>query len=569
MNLKEAQNKLNFKYLLLIFVLASITAFGIFWYSNKSTPSFITLIKPYQPKNYTEQDEFRNSAINFIRSVAESYFGEKEIQYPKKLETEGSWNITIFLYKDGKLLTKGSEIREGGSLYSILEKTTQSILKGISRNEIQNSRFLITFYRPPEEPFSIIEYKGEGKEVLNDLVITRQFTKEQLLKKIEEAKNFLFRMNNSEEGGFYKKYEATNDFLEKRLHTVYTASIIYTLLNIYDFDKDEKILEKVPEWTDFILSMQSKEKETYGAFHYSYYYEKEEKEMKFPVGTTALSIFTLLDVFHITGDPKYLEGAKLGADWLLTMQMENGVMRPQRIFKNGSWMYYDEESLLYNGQVLAALSRLFLETKEQKYYNAARKIADHFNDRVKKEGCYLGDDYRIKNPISSAWVVMALLDFYKINKEEVYKEIIFKCSRDLLKRQQSDPKKILYYGTWTGAYSTSGNGWLAEVMMEMYRFCREQEGSECGDYKEAVVKVIWWLIQNTYSEENSYLIENSERARGGLFWNYNDKYVRTDSVCHGGNAYVGIINDLEEGILISLPEKPLEEILEEIKKPST
>jgi hypothetical protein len=93
-------------------------------------------------------------------------------------------------------------------------------------------------------------------------------------------------------------------------------------------------------------------------------------------------------------------------------------------------------------------------------------------------------------------------------------------------------------------------------MMEMYHFCREEGMSGCDDYKEAVVRVIRWLVQHTYSEENSFILKNPEMARGGLFWDYNDKYVRTDSVCHGLNAYVGIIDELGEEILISLGPAP-------------
>ncbi|PIQ98651.1 MAG: hypothetical protein COV64_00105, partial [Candidatus Nealsonbacteria bacterium CG11_big_fil_rev_8_21_14_0_20_39_9] len=57
----------------------------------------------------------------------------------------------------------------------------------------------------------------------------------------------------------------------------------------------------------------------------------------------------------------------------------------------------------------------------------------------------------------------------------------------------------------------------------------------------AVIKAIDWLMQFTYSEENSIALPNPKLAIGGIFWDYNNKYVRTDSVCHALNSYVGII----------------------------
>lgn len=394
------------------------------------------------------------------------------------------------------------------------------------------------------------EENEKEKEVIDGVVIIRNLDKELIRQKIEQGKQFLFRMEHEEEHGFYKKYDVINDSLEDRLHTVYSASIIYTLLKIYDFDNDEKILEGIPDWADFLLAMQSEDEKTYGAFHYSYYFEDKEKELMFVVGTTALSIFTLLDLHERTGDAKYLQSAKSGGDWLISMQGADGVMKPYRRYKDGKWSTGEKESLLYNGQVLSALSRLYKVSDDKRYYEVAEKIAKHFIERVAEDGCYLSDDYRNKNPISSAWVVMSLLDFYKVDPKETYLGIIFGCSEGLLKRQLDDATNPLHYGRWNMAYSTSGNGWLAEVMMELYHFCLEQGRAECDQYKEAVVKVIRWLVQNTYSQDNTSSLPNPEKAIGGLFWNYQEKYVRTDSVCHGLNAYLGIINDLGDGLLL-------------------
>lgn len=397
---------------------------------------------------------------------------------------------------------------------------------------------------------------GEPK-IIDGWSIVSCLDKALIAQKIEQGKEFLLTTaSNETEHGFYKKYDAANDFLEDRLHTVYSASIIYTLLKVYDFDGDKRILENVPKWADFLLSMQSKEEKTNGAFHYSYYFKKQEKEQKFVVGTAALSIFTLLDLYQRTDQARYLEATRLAGDWLLTMQKENGVLKPYKRYTGEKWLYGKKESLLYNGQVLSALSRLYRVTREERYFQAAQKIVSHFTQKVSREGCYLGDDYRSPNPISSAWVVMSLLDFYQVKPSREYKEIILKCSKELLERQKNDPSDPLDYGRWQGALSTSGNGWLAEVMMEVYHFCQEQGEKECDKYKEAVVKVIRWLLQNTYSKDNASFLPAPEKAIGGLFWNYQEKYIRTDSVCHGLNAYLGILNDLPDGILLgTVPPK--------------
>ncbi|MQY60046.1 MAG: terpene cyclase [Clostridia bacterium] len=550
----------NWKYVLIVIViLAAVVGGGIVWLSTR------------QELPLTEfpggSERFRNLTIQFVRAVAEDYFDEQPVLYLEELEIRGDWELYITIYHQGEIKGEGEGKGKDEILSLILEEATRNALEegcqDLDKEDIKDVRFLVSF---PDQSFSFIEYNGEGKELIENLVIARSLDKKLILQNIEQGKEFLLRAMHEDEHGFYKKYDTLNDDFGNRLHTIYSASIIYTLLKIYDFDKDERILEGIPDWGDFLLSMQSKDKETRGAFHYSYYFKSKEKEPRFVVGTTALSIFTLLDLYNRTGDSKYLESAKLGGNWLTTMQRSDGWMKAYKEYKGGEWVYGEKKSLLYNGQVLSALSRLYKVTGEKRYYDAAEKITQCFTEKVEKEGCYLGDDYRSKNPISSAWVVMSLLDFYKVNPDEYYKNIIFKCSGELLGRQQLETDEPLYYGIWERAYSTSGNGWLAEVMVEVYKFCQEQNIKECDRYKEAAIKVTWWIIQNTYSEENTFFLKEPRKAIGGSFWNYENRYVRTDSVCHAVNAYVGIINDLEDGLLLSIPEEPFEEILKELKK---
>lgn len=365
--------------------------------------------------------------------------------------------------------------------------------------------------------------------------------KQLLLEKIEEGKEFLFRMMDEEKKGFHKYYYALDDSFEERLHTVYSASIIYTFLHINDLKTDERILENMSGWGNFLLSMQSGDKdERYGAFHYSYFLDTQEREKRFVAGTAALSIFTLLRLYDVTGEEKYLASARMAGDWLTTMHKDDGSIRPYVEYSEGEWVYGQKESLLYNGQVLSGLSKLYGETQEGRYFESAQRIAEYFAGKYEKEQGYIEDEYREKNPISNSWVVMSLMDFCKVNPREDYKRIVFELAEKVLKDQESD-------GGWGKVYSTSGVGWISEVMVETYRFCREEGREDCEKYKEAALKAMAFLVQNTYSKENSAFLENPERAIGGVFWNAFNKYVRTDSVCHALNSYVRIMDYLEEG----------------------
>lgn len=410
---------------------------------------------------------------------------------------------------------------------------------------------IITNQTVTEEP------RQDSLEMIDDVVIIRELDKALIAEKIEQSKEFLYRMEHPIEHGFYKRYEAEWDSFGEELHAVYSASIIYTFLYINDYDRDPKILKHLSDWGDFLLFMQNKDESSpaYGAFNYSYNWYKREKRERYVVGTAALSVFTLLRLHEITGEEKYLESAKLAGDWLLTMQRQDGVMKPYTRYSDDKWLSGNKESLLYNGQCLSALSKLYAYTKIEKYYNEAEKIAQHFAQKYEDAGRqYVVGEYRTRNPISNSWIVMSLMDFYKVNQDDYYKDIVFELSSQVIANQFKDPEDVLNYGRIGGAYSTSGNGWISEVMTDTYTFCLEEKRIDCEKYKQTVINIIRWIIQYTYSEDNSSSLENPEKALGGVYWNKENKYVRTDSVCHALNGYTKIMKYLGDGALVLIPE---------------
>lgn len=508
-------------------------------------------------------DNVKEQIITLVRGTAENYFIDILACNRSDLEIEMDWEVEIFIYHLGVLKEKGTG--NNSTLSLSLEGATRNALNGdLSDIIVLNSRFLISILSPIVQSFII--YNEKGYEVIGGgLLPTRYLNKELIHQKIIQAKDYLYRMIDNKDYGVHKYYYALDDNFENRLHTIYTSSTIFSLLKIYDYINDDTIWQYAYNCGEFILSMQNRDSGTigYGAFHYSLFLTSRTTTEYYVVGTTSKTIFTLLMLYNKTGDNKYLESARLGADWLLTMQNPDGSILSWVEKANGIWLYSTKESYLYSGQVLSALSRIYDATGKQEYYDAAQKIAQHFAGIIEDRGYYLGDDYRNPNPISSSWVLLSLFDFYKISQDEIFLDHVINSSEYLIRRQRSDTKDLLNLGRWEGSYTTSGNGWLCEVMVEIYQFFKDTDLINSDYYKQQIINSIRWLIQHTYSEENSFLVKNPEIAIGGLIWYFEGREleVRTDSVCHGVNGYVGIIDDLVNGTLISIPQKTFEEML--------
>lgn len=471
---------MNLRYISIIIILAVAVGIGILWRISEQKNLSLEILKiekieefkdaGNESEDQTEENEteypedkqvdiyedasdaeqFRNQIVNFVRASAENYFDKESARYPEELEIKGIWEPDITIYHKGEI--KGQGQGKAETLLLALSKAVENVFedersKDLNKENIKDARFLVKLLEPPNG-FSFIEYDGQGKELIKDLVVIRNLDKELIEQKIKQGKEFLYRMENKDEHGFYKKYDTLNDTFENRLHTVYSASIIYTFLYIYDLEKDEKILEDAVDWANFLLSMQNKDKEDkrYGAFHYSFYLDNQEKEKKFVVGTSALSIFTLLRMYDLTEDSKYLESAKLAGDWLATMQEPDGSMKPYTRYSDGKWVYGKKESLLYNGQVLSSLSKLYAATGDKKYYDTAEGIAKRFAEKYEEEKGYIQGEYRKKNPISNSWAVMSSMDFYKVSQDDRYKNVIFELSEKVLENQKNNPDDISHYG---------------------------------------------------------------------------------------------------------------------------
>jgi hypothetical protein len=500
---------------------------------------------------------FRDRAVAFVREVAA---GGASVTCTLPLVTARPLQVVVWIFHAGANVRGQSA---GTDLCVTLKEATRRAIAaaGANRARLAQARFAVEL---PEREYALLEYQGKGLELVQGLVSVRVLDKALLRQRLDEGKDYLLRVIDPTHGGVHKYYRAPSDSFDRTLHTIYTASTIFTLLALHARDPDERLQVPIERAAQFLLSMQSiaPGERSHGAFHYSFDLERQAPERRFVVGTTSKTIFTLIELHAFTKDARYLDAARAAADWLLTMQRPDGRVRPLlRQKPNGTWSVSTKESMLYTGQVLSALSRLHVATRDTRYLGAAMQTARYLSSKVAAQGCYLGDDYRKPNPVSSSWVILSLFDFARASGDQQVKATALRCADELLDRQIRDPGDVYRNGRWRASLSSSGNGWLAEVLSVLYLDCKQNDPSNCARYHDAIVHVIRLLMQYTYSPESSFMISDPERALGGVFWNARDRYVRTDSVCHAMNAYVYMIDHLADGVLVELPEPPLAERL--------
>ncbi|WP_416768902.1 glycoside hydrolase family 76 protein [Sulfurimonas sp. ST-25] len=486
----------------------------------------------------------RNEVLTYARAVAQSHFSAAPVPDHKVLAVYGDWTVSVTPYLHGEIVGEGTG--QAHTLRQAIEHAVQDLLAGPSHThpsakDFAASRLMISFARPDAPAHALIEYKSEAKELIGDVVVIRHLDSDLIYTKIMEAKAYLLRAMDKETHGFHKLYTADDAAYDRRVITTYSSSSLYSLLKLNDLEKDERIAALTPLIAEFILSMQIQKGSNKGAFHYSLSLDTGKKDDRFVVGTASKTIFTLLDLYKRTKEKRYLDAAVSAADWLLTMRNPDGTVINQVKIESGLPVFDKRYSNLYTGEVLSALSRMYAVTSDQRYYDAAAILADNFRERAAKDSYFLTDDYRTPtDAVPTSWAVMSLLDFYKISKNDLYKKTLLKCLDTIFTRQKNDPNDMQNYGRIGTGQNTSGNGWINEVTSEVYLSCRRENWGGCERYKAHMLGMMRWLIQNTYSEENTYFLKAPEKAIGGLIRNYTKEEVRTDAVCHGVNGYINL-----------------------------
>lgn len=548
-----------------VLILISCTSFA-------SPPSMLLSPQHFVPD--ATNTEFRNTVIRFIRGVAIQHLNHTSLQQLNTLDAQWSnayqktdWSVTLSVYRDGQQV--GSSRVHGNDLDATLKKATELALHNhkldkLSPNELGDYRFKVDFDYYPAHLYSFIEFGDEGLELVGSRVAIRKLDKAAIKEQIAQSQAYLLRSMHPTLHGFFKFYDAAHDKKESLLRTIYTSSSLYTLIKLYKLTQDPSLEVLFKPIAQFILSEQLNTGPQAGGFYYGLKPKTQKNSCLVVVGTTSKTIFTLLELHHFyPSDPTYLKAATKGGDWLLTMIDKNGKVTPIANCAEGTWTYNRKHSFLYSGQVLSALSRLYNETHDSRYYDGALKIAQQFLKEFDRQGPLVGDEYRPANSISSSWMMMAFIDFAKINEDKVYVSAIERIANTLLSRQITSRYDIFSNGRYLDAMTTSGNGWINEVMGNLYQFCQEKQLSNCERYRKAIILTSRWLLQNAYTPENTYNVKHPTQAIGGFMTNFTTQTVRTDAVCHGVNsliALIGITGSTNHPLLV-LAERPLPEIL--------
>jgi hypothetical protein len=106
--------------------------------------------------------------------------------------------------------------------------------------------------------------------------------------------------------------------------------------------------------------------------------------------TTGYIIPTLWDAFAVRGDDRFRQAAVDAADWEIEIQLPSGATRAgYEGDPDGFWNQGPVPAAFNTAQVMQGWNRTFVETREPKYLEAARRAAEFLADCVDDNGVFV------------------------------------------------------------------------------------------------------------------------------------------------------------------------------------
>lgn len=148
--------------------------------------------------------------------------------------------------------------------------------------------------------------------------------------------------------------------------------------------------------------------------------------------TTGYIIPTFLNYYHFASEEEYLRRAIKMADWLVSIQLENGAFQ-------GGFISAPPRPIVFNtGQALQGLIRIYKETQQNRYLKAALRAANWLKEVQDEDGSWRRFTFNGIAHVYHTRVAWPLLEIYELTSDETYMSAATKNIEWALSNQEAN-----------------------------------------------------------------------------------------------------------------------------------
>jgi len=257
------------------------------------------------------------------------------------------------------------------------------------------------------------------------------------------------------DGGVSEGYHLYHGWLPSYPET--TGYIIETFFDYYKRTHDDTIKNRAVRMADWLMTIQNDD----GSLPDSYF----RKKMVFDTGQV---IFGLVRTYEETGREKYKDAAAKAGEWIIGVQEEDGTWRRHSLF---------EIPHAYYTRVAWSLLLLYHLTKNSKYIDSCVKNIEWAISQQRENGWFNNASFSLTNhhnPYTHtiAYTIRGILETGMFLKDEGFISTAIKAVDNLIK---NIPENGFVHGTynehWKGDSSFScltGDAQLAIILFKVY-----------------------------------------------------------------------------------------------------
>jgi hypothetical protein len=393
-----------------------------------------------------------------------------------------------------------------------------------------------TLYRFKTDSFIDAKAGGGNKALAlyrGNVLVDKNYTpKDALAAAAAGGRNLAYNQQKNGKYG-YIYYPCENKF-DKSYNIVRHAGTTYAMFQIYKATGDPVIRDAALLALDYLKpSIKTPKQDDSVRLLYS--------RKRSDLGSNALLTLALVEMPAelLEARPEWKEIRDGLARGLLQYQMDDGsfyVKWKGVVAKKPP----KKQPIYYPGEAFLAFVRMYEETGEKAYLDAAKKAADYQIKDFEKTG------------VPDNWVIQAYGRMYRQMPKDEYADACYAMADALLDHQWGTYRKSGAKLPHPDFYGGFDNGWpprttpaasRTEALDEAYAAAVAQKNPErIAKYAKGVSAAIWFDLNQQYRPENSYWVPDVQRVLGGFRGSPISNDIRIDYTQH---TITGILHGLE------------------------
>lgn len=298
------------------------------------------------------------------------------------------------------------------------------------------------------------------------------------------------------------------------------AGTSFSLMLVYEMTGDSRYLAAARRSVNYLLNF----KEKLGNNKAYFFFNQKAK-----LGGISLPMLTMLKIRQLTGTEEYDELLKKLANMILYLQekYQTGEYKSTYVYR-GDFEYEKHsgwKSKIYPGEALFALAEMYRAFGDERYKNSMDwALKFYYNKERWKSHAFL------------PWTISAFTSLYEQTKKEKYAEYVFFLTEHLLTQQNLDSDDKVY-GSFHALPSANTGSYLEGLGDAIHLAQLTADEKRLKLYKKRAKIGYRWLFLLQYTESDVAGLNRPEMVLGGFRPNLFESQLRIDNTQHAISSF--------------------------------